>query len=665
MWQQNFHIIGHGEMDNFTINIDYNVLNHLGMGLYSNTPAVLTEIISNAWDADAENVRIDLDIAANNVTIVDDGVGMTEDDIVNKFLKVGYARRNRGCELSENKHRQVMGRKGIGKLAMFSLANKIEVHTSKNGESVAFVIDVEALKACIDGGTEYSAKRIACDAFDATGTKIILSELSRSINRTESYLRKRLARRFSVIGSADSFDVILNGNKITIEDRDYLKNIQFLWEFGESDSKVKNACANLVNRGKLKSVINYNGIDYNVSGYIGTVVLPAQLKTDHEVSNNTITLISNGRVFEENILSAFDSSRIFTSYLVGEIQMDFLDDNSLPDMATSSRQQLQQNDPRFPVVKAFIDDVLGEIDKQWDIWRRIEGSKEVEEESPALKKWLSELKKGEEKVARRLIGKLNTFRFNGTEEEQQETKKEVLKNTLVAFEKARITHNLNKLDNIDGIESGLFRDIFVSIDDIEASLFYDITSQRIKVIEKFAQITSDNELEKAVQVYLYKHLWLLDPSWERVTGESVIEQTLTKELKQRYPDSEKGARIDIAYKTISGKHVIIEMKRPGIKVDIMDLVAQGNKYVIATEQWYLNNPKSCPVHGKVPPIEVIFLLGKNEFQGNEQFISRQLESINAKVFSYTDLITQSQQAYSEYLQGRSELSRFRQLIEEI
>lgn len=51
------------------------------------------------------------------------------------------------------------------------------------------------------------------------------------------------------------------------------------------------------------------------------------------------------------------------------------------------------------------------------------GSKEVEKETPILTKWLSELKSGEEQVARRLIGKLNTFRFNGSEEEQRKPKK--------------------------------------------------------------------------------------------------------------------------------------------------------------------------------------------------------------------------------------------------
>ncbi|HHY01814.1 MAG TPA: hypothetical protein GX686_02960 [Paracoccus sp.] len=36
-----------------------NALEHPGINLYSNIPAVLSEIVADAWDADAENVTID------------------------------------------------------------------------------------------------------------------------------------------------------------------------------------------------------------------------------------------------------------------------------------------------------------------------------------------------------------------------------------------------------------------------------------------------------------------------------------------------------------------------------------------------------------------------------------------------------------------------------
>lgn len=44
----------------YKMTIDLNVLNHLGMNLYSSIPAVLSEVVANAWDADATEVRIDI-----------------------------------------------------------------------------------------------------------------------------------------------------------------------------------------------------------------------------------------------------------------------------------------------------------------------------------------------------------------------------------------------------------------------------------------------------------------------------------------------------------------------------------------------------------------------------------------------------------------------------
>lgn len=655
-------------MAEFKIEIDLNVLNHLGMSLYSNTPAVLTEIISNAWDADAKKVEIDIVTGDDAyVMIRDNGHGMSEADIIGKFLKVGYARRDDNRGKSDGLNRQVMGRKGIGKLAMFSLANKIRVYSAKKGHDPrAFEIDVSRLQQAIKANETYTATQIDFDADITTGTTIKLFELKKSIEKTQTYLRKRLARRFSVIGEANDFSVEINGHPITTTDRDFLDDLEFIWEFGESDENRIAECKNLSKKTILDNTISFDGIDYKVSGYVGSVEKPSQLTRDVEISNNSITVISNGRVFEEDILLEFGSAKVFTSYLVGEIVADFLDDNELPDMATSSRQKLQQNDPRYPVLKGFFERSLSQVDKDWDTWRREKGIKEVTSESAPLKEWLNKLKPSERRAAEKLIGKVNTFRFSGDDEQQKESKKVVLKNTVLAFEKLRIQDNLDSLDKISNLSSEAFKEVFSSVDDIEASLFYEITSQRLKVIEKFKKITEENELERTVQAYLYKHLWLLDPSWERVTGETYIEQTLTNELKQINPDATSGARIDIAYKTISGKHVIIEMKRPKVHPDIAILVDQGRKYQLATQQWYINNPASCP-NGSPPQIDIIFLLGKGYELNpmNSQYISSQLLSINAKVMTYEDLITQSYQAYQEYLERKKEAAELSTIINSI
>lgn len=63
------------------MSMSLNVLNHLGLNLYSNHPAVLSEVVAYAWDADAATVQITLDTVNETVVVTDDGLGMTLDDI--------------------------------------------------------------------------------------------------------------------------------------------------------------------------------------------------------------------------------------------------------------------------------------------------------------------------------------------------------------------------------------------------------------------------------------------------------------------------------------------------------------------------------------------------------------------------------------------------------
>ena len=106
----------------FRMTVDLNVLNHLGIKLYRSIPAVLSEAVANAWDADAELVEID--VTDDSIVITDDGHGMTTPDINSKFLNVGYQRRKEG-KAKTLRGRAVLGRKGSGKLSLFSIADTI------------------------------------------------------------------------------------------------------------------------------------------------------------------------------------------------------------------------------------------------------------------------------------------------------------------------------------------------------------------------------------------------------------------------------------------------------------------------------------------------------------------------------------------------------------
>ena len=117
----------------FRFEISLSVLNHLGRNLYRNFITVLGEAISNAWDADANNVWIDIDRESSLFSIKDDGIGMDAEDFQSKFLKIGYSKRADGT-MATSKKRPFIGAKGIGKLALLSCGKRISVFTRKNGQ---------------------------------------------------------------------------------------------------------------------------------------------------------------------------------------------------------------------------------------------------------------------------------------------------------------------------------------------------------------------------------------------------------------------------------------------------------------------------------------------------------------------------------------------------
>src|SRR3989344_5575476 len=114
-------------MEPLRFNISLTVLNHLGRNLYRSFATIVGEAISNAWDAEAENVRIAYDPERRYMCVIDDGFGMNRDDLQEKFLNIGYSKRDKLGLLSPNKKRHHIGRKGIGKLAILSCAEQVVI----------------------------------------------------------------------------------------------------------------------------------------------------------------------------------------------------------------------------------------------------------------------------------------------------------------------------------------------------------------------------------------------------------------------------------------------------------------------------------------------------------------------------------------------------------
>lgn len=649
--------------DIYKMTVDLNVLDHLGINLYSNIAAVLTEAVANAWDADAETVDIKIAPDDSWIEIIDDGIGMSVDDMNGKYLRVGYRRRDEDVKHGKTtaKGRPVMGRKGLGKLSLFSIANVIEVESAKDGAAHGLRMTVEGIHESVQKKEPfYSPESLPADKIGVSkGTRIVLHDIKRQrLGRGVLALRKRLARRFSVIGEVHGFKIDLDGRPITSADRGDLPMVQFLWQLGD-DSLDLTPATQLLEQESLPNRFDAWDTGWKVSGWIGTARFPKQLDSEDAGNLNGIVVFARGRLFHENILDRLNDGRLYTKYLTGQIEADFLDADDAPDIATSDRQRVQEDDPRYGQLIAFLKSRLTQVEKRWTEWRKKHEVEKAKETSPALAEWLDTLPEGYKKSAETLIAKLSALPVD-----DEDDRKLMYRHGILAFERMKLRGSTEEF--VTSIESAdRLLAVLADRDSLEASLYRDIVKSRLDAIRDFQAIIDEDAKERVLQKYLFDHLWLLDPAWERATGSPIMESRLTTEgvMIEDMTEKERLGRVDIAYRTNAGKHVIVELKKVGRKMGLRELVEQGQTYVdkltkILREQ---NQPN--------PDIEVIFVLGKtvDEEASNPERLKSSMASISpgSRIVHYDTLIRGAQEAYSAYIEKSKSLDKLEKIVDRI
>lgn len=645
--------------EQFTLDIDLNVLNHLGLNLYSNVPAVLAELIANAWDADA--ARVDVSVqeqdANKQIVIKDDGCGMNVADLRDKFLVVGYQRRSKESGDLTPGGRSVMGRKGIGKLSVLSIAMKVQVVTKKkDADPLAIELDVAEIQKAIKTKQKYHPPVIPVpEAIDLglSGTTIVLSDLKKRVNASlDQYLRQRVARRFSVIG--DDFQVLVNGSEITLKDRNYFGKLEYALVYGDFDtSKFEHDEKYIVRR---EEAYVDDEKQHAMCGWIGLVKKSGALQNGDNL--NKISILARGKVALEDILDSYREGGLYTKYIIGELEADFLDLTKEDDIATSSRQDFIQSDPRFVQLREFVERELKYLASERAKLKDEEGAKRARE-IPALKEWYEHLKGDTKTSAKKLFGRINQI---ATDDEHRKT---LYKHGVLAFEHLHHKEKLSELEQleIDNLEVAV--KLFSELDDIEASWYYQITEGRLDVIKKLSHHIGEDVLEKIIQEHIYTHLWLLDPSWDRATETPTLEQSVTTsfdKISDKLTEDEKRGRLDIQYKKTSGKHVIIELKKGSVTTSTYSLMGQVDKYKSALR-------KQLREANGNEPIEVVCLVGKEltdwEDAETRQESEKALEAKHIRVITYQQLIRDAEVSYRQYLEKSKERGRIKKLLDEI
>ena len=165
------------QQQKLVMEFDPNTIEHLGIQMYSTLPPVIAELVANSYDAEASSVEIFLydNLESKRIIIKDSGHGMTFDEINSRFLKIGKNRRvdasnqTNGIQKSDNDKRYVIGRKGLGKLSFFGIAEEAKITTDKNGFKTIFKMDIDKIRK----KPTSSSRTRRCD-----GSRPILSVLS-------------------------------------------------------------------------------------------------------------------------------------------------------------------------------------------------------------------------------------------------------------------------------------------------------------------------------------------------------------------------------------------------------------------------------------------------------------------------------------------------------
>jgi hypothetical protein len=228
------------------------------LGAIANTPEIaLTELVANAWDAGASNVKIALpDEVGELLTVEDDGTGMSATGFRRKWMTLGYDRvRNQGT-LAEfpperaGSKRPAYGRNGVGRHGMLCFASEYEVQTQKDGVRSNFLVETTS------GKDPFRIAKQETQAASGHGT-LLKARVMRRLPSPD-HMSTVLSARFL---HDPQFSVSVNGRSIPLADHGGLVNKKTL-TFGDGCT----AQAYFVDSTQAARTTQYQGVAFWVGG---------------------------------------------------------------------------------------------------------------------------------------------------------------------------------------------------------------------------------------------------------------------------------------------------------------------------------------------------------------------------------------------------------------
>lgn len=608
--------------DNLTLKFDPNTIEHLGISLYSKLPSVLSELVSNSWDADADNIKIDFidNSSGKEIIYYDDGSGMTFDELDNKFLLIGRNRRKEDTERISPKGRLVIGKKGLGKLSVFGICNVIEIKSIKDGIVNHFEMNIDDIKSSRTG-TYTPVLKLPKDSVttELNGTTLYLKSIRRKSGFNLKEIAVSLSKKFMIFDEVNlrltlnSFEEIEVTNELKFESFEE----QFRWDFpNDFDDAYK-----------------YKD---DIKGFIITTKTPIK---DTEMSG--IYLVSRGKIVNSASFYGLRDNDQFHSYVTGYLNVDFIDEFD-EDVISTDRHSLNWENDDTKELQIYLQNVIKKIGSEWRKKRQTITREEIKiKTSLDIEEWQSNLPTYERELSNKIIEPILSNPRIDTEKSS-----EIIKNVIDKFENKTFKEYAEKIAEISTEEQ--LPEFLKLIEDwkaIESKQFRDISVSRVEVIKQFEEyLRTDTREVPTLHNFLKKFSWLLDPRILEFRDEVYYSNL----LKETYPDDrleEKNRRIDFLCSNALGEIMyVIEIKRSNYEVDY-NAIEQAYDYQSFLKEKYASQTGFSKV--------VCFIVGgkkseERKFRDKENTYMRTGEVF---VKTYIELLEQSKEYHREFIEA--------------
>lgn len=611
--------------DKLTLSFDPNTIEHLGVSLYSQLPNVLSELISNSWDADATEVIIQFNDAngKKSINYKDNGHGMTFDELNRKYLVIGRNKRQDG-EDSSPKGRKPIGKKGLGKLSVFGICDEVTLISVKNEIKNKFTMELRAIK---ESSGKYHPKIIDKDipTNENNHTEILLNTIRRKSKFDLQEIAISLAKKFTVF---DQIRVILKNNEDEIEIKNELKfdsiDEEFSWFFPETD---------------------LTGVEYEYKKNIGGIIITSKTPI-RTVDMRGIYLTSRGKIVNIAEFYGARDNDLFHTYITGYLSVDFIDEEA-EDLISTDRQSLNWEHDITKELREYLQEVIKKVGSEWRKKRREEKSNEMKKDGLDVEHFLSGLKSHEKKLGEEILTPILT-----DANIDYGLAKKLTKSVIDKFDNEDFKEYANEIINLDMTDSSRVQ-LLKLLDDwkmVEAKQYAALATTRIEVIQKFQELLDNNTKEvPTLHNFLVQFPWLIDPRILEFEDEVRFSEILKENFQENHLDG-KDRRIDFLCSNPLGNTIyIVEIKRSNYRIDEA-AIEQAYDY-----QSFLGRY----ISSETPTNIVCYLVGGTISDDRKTTDKKITYARTGQVYvkTYNELLEQSKRYHKEFLDKYKELEK--------